>query len=102
MFAQRLKIAREYRGHSQASLAELLNVAPQQIYRLETGKHTPSSETVVLLSQALKVSADYLLGLSDAMIGRYDVLELRADEQRVLDAMRHGDKIGAIKAIVGE
>ena len=102
MFAQRLKIARESRQHSQASLAELLNVAPQQIYRLETGKHAPSSETVISLAQALDVSTDYLLGLSDGMSGRYYPSELNPDERRVLEAMRHGDKLGAIKAIVGE
>lgn len=102
MFAQRLKTAREYRNHSQASLAELINVAPQQIYRLETGKHTPSSDTVILLAQALDVSADFLLGLSDDMTGRAYPVELNPSEIRVLDAIRHGDKLGAIKAIVGE
>lgn len=102
MFAERLKIAREHRKHSQASLAELLNVAPQQIYRLETGKHAPSSDTVIFLAQALDVSTDYLLGLSDDMAGRNYPSELNEDERQVLDAMRHGDKLRAIKAIVGE
>lgn len=100
MFAQRLRAAREYRKHSQASLAEILNVAPQQIYRLETGKHVPTSDTVTTLAKVLGISTDYLLGLSDDMFGRQDI-ELDATERRVLDALRRGDKLDAIKAIAG-
>jgi len=102
MFAQRLKAIRELRRHSQASLAEQLNVAPQQIYRLETGKHSPTSETVIQLAQLLDVTTDYLLGLSDDMNGRRFPSELTPEERVVLEAMRHGDKVAAIKAIVGE
>lgn len=100
MFAERLRSAREYRKHSQASLAELLDVAPQQIYRLETGKHVPASDTVTMLAKVLDVTTDYLLGLSDDMLG-WQSSDLEPDERRVLDALRHGDKMEAIKVIVG-
>lgn len=102
MFSQRLKAVRELRQHSQASLAELLNVAPQQIYRLETGKHVPSSETVIMLAQMLDVSTDYLLGMSDEMSGRNLPSDLSAEERQVLEAIRRGDRLGAIKAIIDD
>lgn len=101
MFAQRMKTAREMRRHSQASLAEIVDVSPQQIHRLETGRHVPSSETVKAVAQALDVSADYLLGLSDEMDGHKSPSDLRPHEREILDALRHGDKMEAIKVIVG-
>lgn len=103
MFAERLKIARASRGHSQESLGQIVNLPRQQIYRWESGGVIPNSDTVVMLARALEVSADYLLGLSDDMNGHAEYNEeLTPDERRALASWRRGDKLGAIKAIVGE
>lgn len=103
MFAERLKTARLYRGHSQDSLGQMVDLPRQQIYRWESGAVVPNSDTVVMLSRALEVSADYLLGLSDDMHGHATYEDdLTPDERRAISFWRYGDKLGAIKAIVGE
>jgi len=60
-FAERLRTLREERQLSQHELAELVGVHFGQISRYERGAILPSVETVALLAQALRVSADALL-----------------------------------------
>ena len=57
-----LKIARIKNGLSQSQLAELVNVQSFSISRYETGTQRPSIETLIKMSEVLKVSVDYLLG----------------------------------------
>ena len=57
-----LKIARIKNGLSQSQLAELVNVQSFSISRYETGTQWPSIETLIKMSEVLKVSVDYLLG----------------------------------------
>lgn len=101
MFGNRLKSARISRGLSQAELGLQINAPPQQVQRWEKNTAAPNGETVITLAKALNVSADYLLGLVE---GYHDIVqdeELTPEERRVLDAMRRGDKVDAIKVIVG-
>jgi transcriptional regulator with XRE-family HTH domain len=103
MFADRLKEARVNSGHTQQSLGELLNVDAKQIWRWENGKNTPDADTTAQISQALQVSADYLLGLTDdptpvAMVG----ISLSSHERAVLTAWRKGNKLEAISVIVND
>src|SRR5690242_21811810 len=65
MFGERLKTARVSSGHTQQSLGELINVEPKQIWRWESDKNTPDAYTIAKLAQALTVSSDYLIGLTD-------------------------------------
>jgi transcriptional regulator with XRE-family HTH domain len=60
-FGLLLKTVREYRRLSQAQLARLSNVTPEQISRLERGKHAPQARTVVDLARALRVPAEQLM-----------------------------------------
>lgn len=62
-FAVRLKAARDKHGHSQAELADLSGIDRQLISKYERGVKLPGVEGLAKLSKALKVSADYLLGL---------------------------------------
>lgn len=62
-FGTRLKHAREFRGMTQAELAQKAKLTPIQISHIETGvKPSASAVTLVKLADALSVSVDYLLG----------------------------------------
>ena len=65
LFGQRVRELRLARKETQPVLAELLGVGKSQISEMENGNHTTSAERIVLLYEHYKVSADYLLGLTD-------------------------------------
>lgn|GEM_PF-2920333 len=79
--AQRLRMARAYRGWSQTELAKRSGVHNMQISKLERGViHETSTGTLRALCQALGVSPGYILGLTDDM-GITDVEEDPALEE---------------------
>ncbi|MGA7712518.1 MAG: FCD domain-containing protein [Rhizomicrobium sp.] len=61
-FSARLKSARNSRGLSQRQLGALSTVQSSAIAHFESGRRLPTLATLCLLSQALGVSTDYLLG----------------------------------------
>ena len=62
----RLARMRGFRRMSQQDLAALTGLKVQNISRLETAaREHVRSDTLIRLAQALDVSADYLLGLTD-------------------------------------
>lgn len=65
MLKERLKLVRKERGFTQDDLAKKVNTQKTTISNYETGYSTPSNEMLIDLAQALNVSSDYLLGLSD-------------------------------------
>ena len=66
MRGDRLKAARKRLRLSQRELAKQIGITATDIYRLERGLvKDPHSSRVVELAQALGVSTDYLLGLTD-------------------------------------
>lgn len=101
MFGDRLKAARIEAGHTQQSLGELINVEPKQIWRWETDKNTPDAYTIAKLAEALNISADYLVGLTDNPTPHnLDMDALSTQEREVISAWRRGNKLAAIKALV--
>jgi transcriptional regulator with XRE-family HTH domain len=62
-FGRRLTELRLARGLTQTQLAELIDSTQRCISRYETVAEFPPAATVIDLAQALKVSADELLGL---------------------------------------
>lgn len=64
-YAERLKSLRQELGLTQKELADRANLAISCISMIELGKREPSANTLLSLSNALGVSADYLLGLED-------------------------------------
>jgi transcriptional regulator with XRE-family HTH domain len=99
MFEDRLAYVREKRGYTQAELADMVNLSSQQIYRYENAKTEPDAKIVARIARALRVSTDYLLGLTDSPIPYIDA-DLRENEREALEAWRRGDKYEAIKVIV--
>lgn len=66
ILAERLTKARITSGYTQNEIAELLGCGRVTITNYESGRRNPDIDTLVKLSQYYNVSADYLLGLSDA------------------------------------
>lgn len=74
MLSQRLKNARKRLKLTQEDLASKVNTTKGTISNYENGHSTPSNEMLVLLSNRLEVTTDYLLGNSD-------IPEKTADEE---------------------
>lgn len=62
MLSQRLKSARSRKKLTQEELAVKVNTTKGTISNYENGHSTPSNEMLVLLSDALEITTDYLLG----------------------------------------
>lgn len=67
LVAQRLVEIRKKNGLSQAKVAEILQMHQQQYSRYESGKFEIPVRHVITLCKFYKVSADWLLGLTDVM-----------------------------------
>lgn len=103
MFGSRLRMARERVGLNQTELGRLIGVEQQQVGRWENDKNQPSFLIVTTIAKVLDVSTDFLAGLTDEYTGTVSSNEeLTPIERRALLYWRHGDIVGAIKAIVGE
>lgn len=99
MRGDRIRFVREALNLTQEELAELAKTSQLQIYRYESGKNKPKADELANIATALHVSSDYLLGLSDEPHG-YATDNLDDYEQSVVDALRRGDKMQAVKVIV--
>lgn len=60
-----IKQLREERGMSQVRLSIELGVSQETVSAYENGKHYPSVQALVKLSDIFGVSCDYILGLSE-------------------------------------
>ena len=65
LFGQRLLEVRKLNHETQPDLSALLDVSRSRISEMENGKNTTTLENFALICEHYKVSADYLLGLSD-------------------------------------
>lgn len=63
VFQQRVKEIRIERGLTQVELAAIVQTTNDSIYSWEKGRSQPSVEMIRRLCVALRVSADYLIGL---------------------------------------
>lgn len=61
IFGKVIRQVREEKGITQEKLAELAEVDRTYIYRIETGKRSPSLDIVFRIADALKVSPGHLL-----------------------------------------
>ena len=67
MFSTRLRNLREDADLNQTQLADAVQMTQRKISYIECGKFEPSLDDIISLCRYFKVSADYLLGLSDEM-----------------------------------
>lgn len=99
MRSDRLKAYRVKRDLTQEALAFELGTDKKAVSRWESGQFSPNAETLVELSRILGVSVDYLLGLSDNPTPQTRVDNLTEEELEVINAMRQGARMEAIKII---
>lgn len=64
-FSKRLHERRKEMGMTVKELAEEVGYLPATIYRWEENGSVPRIETLFWLAQALEVSSDWLIGLTD-------------------------------------
>ena len=65
IFGQRLKAIRKEKKETQDDLALILDVGKSHISEMERGNRTTTAEKIALICEHYRVSADYILGLSD-------------------------------------
>jgi transcriptional regulator with XRE-family HTH domain len=101
MRIDRLKQVREQLKLTQDELAEKIGVDSLQVWRWENGKNKPNADWIASLSEALSVSSDYLLGLTDEP-NPAKMTVLSSKERAVIAAWRKGERFEAIKVIAGD
>ena len=62
---EKIRNLREDRDLNQTQLGEAVQMTQRKISYIECGKYEPSIDDIVALCRYFKVSADYLLGLTD-------------------------------------
>ncbi|WP_294474487.1 helix-turn-helix transcriptional regulator [uncultured Intestinimonas sp.] len=65
VFGERLREVRKQCGEAQTAIAKLIDVSVPQVSDMENGKKTTTVEKMALICEHYRVSADYLLGLTD-------------------------------------
>lgn len=66
-FSERLQDCRRKNGLSSKDMADKLNITLRAYQFYEQGKREPSYDKLVILARELKVTTDYLLGLSEKL-----------------------------------
>jgi transcriptional regulator with XRE-family HTH domain len=82
---ERIGDLRSCKGLSQKELSKLIEVAPSQMSRIESGETQKiSSDIIIKLAKVFGVSTDYILGLTTLSIPKnYDISELGLSEETV-------------------
>ena len=70
---KRIETALAVSRKKQKDLAEYLGILPNTVSYFCKGTRTPNTEQIIKIAQFLDVSADYLLGLSEAMTINADI-----------------------------
>ena len=95
--ANRIKELREEKSMTQIRLSIELNVSQETVSAYEIGKHYPSVNSLMRMSELFNASMDYIMGLSPV---RNAMLEkgLPDDEVKLLQLHRKLDKLKKEKA----
>jgi len=72
---KKIKAAREQIGLTQDKLADLVGVSRAAVARWENGDIEPKLKNLIALTEALNVSSDYLLGISEDLFDGLDLSE---------------------------
>lgn len=93
---ERLKQIREHRGLSQRELGLHVGIQYGMIYRYENNLSDPISATLTIIADKLRVSMEYLVGLSDDPGTNFDPPRLSKEEQQIVDAFRREGWAGGL------
>lgn len=69
LFAQRLAEVRRSQNETQGELGMVLGIKQNAVCEMERGRKTTTAEKIALICKHYRISADYLLGLSDDPAG---------------------------------
>ncbi len=94
----RLRAARQSRGWSQREMARQCRLGEAQVNKYEKGHTDPSATYLATMAEALGVSTDYLLGLTDKPRGELGDT-LRPEYRKLLDALDEGDSPTALTIV---
>lgn len=86
VFRERVRLAREMRGLSQAELAKRAGLQDSAISHFETGTRKPSFDNLRRLADALDVTTDYLLGRTSDAGRPAEASRLHRHKSRLTDA----------------
>ena len=97
-FAARLRRIRDKRELSQSDLARRAGMQPSAVAHFEADRRKPSFDNVRALAKALEVSADYLLGTTEATTAFRNEDKLSTNDrvyiQGMIDMMINSKKKG--------
>ena len=100
MLPHRLRLTRENQNLSQRELGRLCGLGANQINRYESGTSEPTVQTLKAIASQLKVSTDYLLGLTDVSDSAGILDPIEPDERELLDTYRNQGWPGVAKLSV--
>ena len=66
MYGQRIKEIRQEKGLTQSQLAEMLSTTQSTVGKYEREEIQLTVDTIIKICKVFEVSADYLLGITDA------------------------------------
>ena len=93
-----IKMLRKLHNLSQERLADKADLTQQHISRIEQGANTPSIETLVKLSEALRVSIDVMVNTNDNVTNRRDLIIL--EKIKILNEDNKNKVLGYIDALL--
>lgn len=64
-FGERIRNLREDADMNQTQLGQAVNMTQRKISYIECGKYEPGIDDIIAFCRFFKVSADYLLGISE-------------------------------------
>ena len=65
LFGQRIREVRKLNKENQQNLADVLDMLQNNVSEIESGQKATTPENIAKICRHYRVSADYLLGLSD-------------------------------------
>ncbi len=84
----RLKALREVRGWSQRELSRRSGLAENTIGKYENGQVDPTATSLKTIADALDVSMDYLVGITDDPRRQHTSDVMGHEEQQILETYR--------------
>ena len=93
-----IKKLRKQQNISQEKLADRADLTQQHISRIEQGTNTPSIETLIKLSEALRVSIEVIINTNSKGMDRRDLIIL--EKIKLLNEGNRNKVLGYIDALL--
>jgi len=89
LLGSRIKAERRRHGITQELLAEWVGISQSFLWEIEAGRKAPAIQTFYNIASTLRVSADYLMGLSNEnkLSGRIPDTKYDREKERILERL---------------